>query len=701
MARNGKQAAARVVSESSERRRRALKRTLVWLGSVGIGLLAFGIAWGVQHVANLGRLHGYLALSNSIYDRAMTMRALRRASDRSKSLPVAVAPIRESTYDMEKVDTVQHPDFLPGWKGDRVVSFGSHERAFHARVINVLKKLGARVVVFDIVFKEEKDDLDPILARAIKDHGNVVLAAIDEQAMLKGGLAEQTIKLGVPNADVRAGARAIGLANVTTDVADRTVRVFQWWAKGIDEDTAEDVPYPALGVAAAAAYEGVDSRAAIHGDLMQRDTFLNKPVAWLNKGSRSCYIQFYGPQGSPAGSNSEVPYEDIALYGIREGTEYIAPLVRDKVILIGEAAILSQDRHRVPVTTTTQSMGESNQIPGVEIQAAITETVLSGEYVRRAPEWMAVLLLMGVCLASALLGRVLMPQVFGLLVALGMLGLVWLGYSLVLNQGMVLDTVTPMLGLATGAGLEIGFTYLMERKERIKVRRQLARHVGSGAAEALAEDEWPDLSGENAPITMLFSDLQGFTSISEMMTSYELCQLLNRYFGVIFPILDKYGGTVDKLMGDGMMAYFGWPRRHADHAARAVKCAIEIQQAMADWLALSENKHLPLLRTRVGIHTGEVTIGEIGSGERAEFTVIGDVVNVSSRLEGMNKEYGTLILISENTRNDAGDVGVPMTYRGSATVRGRKEPMPVYSVDVSEPVPVPPKGEAKAEPATL
>src|SRR4028119_1683320 len=104
---------------------------------------------------------------------------------------------------------------------------------------------------------------------------------------------------------------------------------------------------------------------------------------------------------------------------------------------------------------------------------------------------------------------------------------------------------------------------------------------------------------------MLFSDLQGFTSLSETMNSQELCAVLNRYFGdVIFPIVDKHAGTTDKLMGDGMMAYFGWPARHRDHAARAIRCALEMQTALEEWKRLPENEGLPPLRTRVGIHTG-------------------------------------------------------------------------------------------------
>ncbi|HTE18783.1 MAG TPA: adenylate/guanylate cyclase domain-containing protein, partial [Armatimonadota bacterium] len=114
--------------------------------------------------------------------------------------------------------------------------------------------------------------------------------------------------------------------------------------------------------------------------------------------------------------------------------------------------------------------------------------------------------------------------------------------------------------------------------------------------------------------------------------------------------------------------------------ARAIRCALEMQTALEEWKRLPENDALPPLRTRVGIHTGEATIGEIGSGTRAEFTVIGDVVNVAARLEGMNKEFGSTILISDATRAAAGEI-VPMIPQGMATVRGRKEPMPVYSID--------------------
>jgi adenylate cyclase len=311
----------------------------------------------------------------------------------------------------------------------------------------------------------------------------------------------------------------------------------------------------------------------------------------------------------------------------------------------------------------------------------MVQTLLSGEYPTQAPWWSNIALVFVVCVVTALLGRFVAPGVLLGCAAALLVGLYFLSTSLLAGPGATyLEPVTASAGVVVASLLEIGFMFLAERRDRESVKRQLVRHVGEGVAEKLTDEEWPEGQGEACKITMLFSDLQGFTSISETMTPPEICSLLNRYFGVVMPILDEHHGTLDKLIGDGMMAYFGWPARSPEHATNAIKCAVAVQQALEEWQRQPENAGMPPLRTRIGIHTGEVVIGEVGSGTRVEFTVIGDVVNVASRLEGMNKEYGTTILVSEDSRDLAGAI-VPYQYRGVATMRGRREPMPVYSID--------------------
>ena len=650
-------------------------RMMLWVGSLLIGLASAGAAWGLQAALTRSKTYGFLSLQGVAYDRGMTNHA--RSAQESASGPgdVVLVEVRESTYQ-EFAEGVT--GLVPGVPGP--VNYAEHPRAFHARVVENLTRWGAKVIVFDMVFDAAKPGLDGPLAEAMRRHGKVILAGSQDTSTEAGGQAESA-SLILPTADLREAAAALGIANVYLDTDD-TLRRFTWWFDGMDEETLEDRKYPALGAAAAALFQGTDPKSLFGAEVDPGQPVLGKPVAWETFGdSRSSFIRYYGQAGFPSGPGSVIQYEQVVRRGQDEAdTERLKKLFGGKLVVIGDATLLGQDIHRVPVISSTVTLGDSQRMPGVEVQAHIAQTILKGEYPRPLGALVNMAIVLLTCVGIAVVGRVFTPGVAAPATG-GVVALLWFASI----QGLAVanvwwEPVTATAGALLASGLETTFMYFAERRQRLAERRQLERHVGAGVAGKLAEGEWPDFGGETREITMLFSDLQGFTSISENMTSLEICSLLNRYFGVIFPIMDRYGGTLDKLMGDGMMCYFGFPVRHPDHAARAIRCALEMQEALDEWQQQPEFAGTPGLRTRIGIHTGGATIGEIGAGDRAEFTVIGDVVNVASRLEGMNKDLGTTILISENTRNSAGEI-VPMTPRGVATVRGRREPLPVYSLE--------------------
>jgi adenylate cyclase len=449
-----------------------------------------------------------------------------------------------------------------------------------------------------------------------------------------------------------------------------------------------------LAVLAAAVFAGVDPRAEIK-NVEGRGVFLGKPiVGFRGKIGEDpvfvSFIRFFGPAGSPAGNRSVANYEDV--FNLDNPSHPQSPADREalhkqiegKIVVIGDTSPEGQDVHRSPVWTQGSVLG-GNEMPGVEIQAHAIQTVLSGLYIRQASDVAHTLLLLALCLVMAVVTRVLTPLpaagVGVLSLAVLYLGSVWLLSA----HSYWMEPVTASAGVVVTTLAGTAVMYTIEHRERMATRRQLDRHLGPGVAQALNEDEFPELGGESVEITLLFSDLQGFTSLSEKMDSKGMCGLLNRYFGdVIFPVLFAHGGTLDKMMGDGMMAYFGWIPKQPDHARRAALCALEMERALDAWLKLPENASLPPLRTRIGVHTGVATVGEIGAGSRAQFTVIGDVVNVAARLEAMNKEFGSVVLISDATRTQAGDLGVKFTERGVVQVRGRAEPLPAFSAHLED-----------------
>jgi len=222
--------------------------------------------------------------------------------------------------------------------------------------------------------------------------------------------------------------------------------------------------------------------------------------------------------------------------------------------------------------------------------------------------------------------------------------------------------------------------YLREYREKRWLRQAFSRYVSPAVvAELVAHPEGLKLGGEELEVTVLFADLAGFTGLSETLGPEELVSLLNRYFSILTDIIQARRGTVDKFIGDAVMAVWGAPLPLADHAALACHAALEIKAAIAQELAEVPARPLPPLTVRLGVHSGTVLAGNVGSVERFNYTVMGDTVNLASRLEGVNKHYGTAILISEATfRQVQGMFMVRELDR--LRVKGRRQPVTVYEL---------------------
>lgn len=560
-------------------------------------------------------------------------------------------------------------------------------RDFYGALVEYLDRGGARAVVFDMLFAESDllrpTSSDQRFADALEAAGTVALAAqMTPSDTMKNALnpmhrLDRRLPAHVrvppypgvlaPLPAFQEGAAAVGAVNMAAD-ADGVVRRIPLAFR-----TDEGLQLPSLGGAA-----------------LQADNENNRSLEELageGLGPDGAFLLYwYGPGG--VDGVFEEQYVSIralivSAARMQMGREPIVPPERfaGKTVIVGGTAAGLFDKHSTPVGVAG-AKGRHGAYPGMEIFATFLSNVQQGHRLRSPPIWGGLFLIFLMAGMGAVLVAVGRNRVGVAALGVGtVVGLYVVGAGAAFYYGRWwLPIVAPAFSAVAAFSATSAVNYGVEERRRRKIRSLFQHYVSPRVVEEVVQNpEALELGGEEVEGTVFFSDIEGFTSVAEQLSPPALVQHLNEYFGVATEAVLDHRAMVDKYIGDAIMAVFGTPVRQPDHAVQACLAALEMEAAVEAHYAAGNEDGPPPFRSRIGIHTGHIVVGNIGTKRRADYTAIGDAVNVAARLEGANKLYGTRIIISEATYDEASSA-VAVRELDRLRVPGKEKPIRIYEV---------------------
>jgi adenylate cyclase len=574
--------------------------------------------------------------------------------DLADSSKVIIVEISQESYD-------QIPPPYNKWPWPRFI---------FAKVIENLTKAGVKAIGIDIdmagpdQFSPRNDSL---MMRAIRKSGKVVVAGkIDD---VKERMVEENVtwvKKINENFDniFYAADSSIGIVRVSPDYDGVYRRYFPYVKSNVTNSRVPSFAYALLNK-----YYGLKSSYTA----LRSGNFINYNGKLIPRyDSYSSLVNFYGPSGTfpriklidvldnkdfktidELNSGESINTWDDPDYGLlRSG------IFKDKIAIIGST--MPEDRDLLPVSFAMGQQKGDNQIYGVEFHANMLQNILSGNYLSVQSKEAEVLIILLLTAVSFFISSVIrkIKLRYGWLVEVINVAFVVLSVFLIfeasiflfIHSKLVIMLVSYSLSVVLGYFSSTAYHFIRERQQNVLIKGMFSQYVSKDVVnELLLNPEKVRLGGEKKNVTILFSDIAGFTTFSEKKQPEELVSFINEYLNEMTEIILANEGTLDKYLGDSIMAFWGAPIEVKDHAFKACQAAIQMQdkllQLSEKWMKSGES----VISVRVGINSGDVIVGNIGGKKRFDYTVMGDNVNLASRLEGANKEYGTRTMISDYT----------------------------------------------------
>jgi adenylate cyclase len=554
-------------------------------------------------------------------------------------------------------------------------------RQVYGPILDFCRRGGARSVAFDVIFSEPSAigvDDDAAFGTAISAHRAFVGAVfvgqerggvtqwpadmpqpplrLDSSPGSTASFASPEASFPVPEVATNAAVLATVFGNPDKDGIYRRLRPFSVF---------DSQPIPSLGLGACLA-------ASSNRTIKLGRTFFQlggNPTVFPLDAAGRVVLRYRGASKTHQAVNA-IAVIDSEMQ-MREGKP---PLIdpaffKDTYVFFGFTAPGLFDLKSSPVDAV---------YPGVEVHATFLDNLLAGDFMCDAPTRLVVLLtfLLGVAAAVAVrAGGAFWHTVAGFLVFVPLPALLGLAaYA----QGYWLPVVVLLAAVLPALVMALAVNYAMEGRQKRFIKGAFKQYLSPLVIEELVRHpERLKLGGETRELSLFFSDVQGFTGIAERLKPQQLTALLNEYLTEMTEIVYRHGGTVDKYEGDAVIAFWNAPLPQADHARQAVLAALECQVRLKELRPSFNARFNVELRQRIGINTGPVVVGNMGSRQRFNYTFLGDAGNLAARLEGLNKQFGTAILFSESTRLQLGD-SIAVREISRVRVVGRQEPVRVF-----------------------
>jgi adenylate cyclase len=579
-------------------------------------------------------------------------------------------------------------------------------RIVHGELLDYLARASPKVIAYDVDFAEPDSRLgfpfgdatlsgaesDKAMADSIRAAGNVILlanATYTGKSSTAPPLPDAGYRLDVAGVTERATVFSpFGIAAAAASGLGHNLFV-------LDPDAVlrHTVPFvrsgqraiPSLGLAAALRVAGIaPAQIRMEGEVLRLGDRA-MPLEWRHVKSETGsedylwgLVNFRGPalledlksHTYPTYSFFDLLYSQEQLLAGQKPD--IDPAVfRDKIVFVGVTASGLFDVFETPFS--------HGKTPGIHVHAAVADDLLSNRFMTQAPDRVRLLTVLGAGLVVGLVAVVVpawwATAVWAVLVALG----AWMatrffagGYWINLSQPVLTSSVALFGG--------VGYQYFVEGREKRKLKKLFGQYVSKDVYDQLvANPGLARLGGQRREMSVLFSDIRGFTTVSEKGEPEEIVYMLNEYFTRMVEVVFQHKGTVDKFVGDMVMALFGAPLEDPRHAEHAVEAALDMIEELEKLNVKWKAEGRPSLDIGIGINSGPMIAGNIGSDQIMSYTVIGDAVNLGSRLESLNKQYGTRIIISDATR---AHLSGSYNFRplGDVVVKGKTKPVAIFEV---------------------